>query len=91
MVIPEPPYLPADVLGAFVRRRKKLNECLDETRVAIDRWLERQPMPPPLSALATLEVLLTERRDRLAELIALDDELMLLLIHLLNRNPEGDG
>ena len=47
MVLPEPPYLPADVLCAFVRRRKKLNECLDETRVAIDRWLERQPMPPP--------------------------------------------
>ena len=89
MVLPEPPFLPADVLGAFVRRRKKLNECLDETRVAIDTWLERQPMPPPLAALASLEVLLTERRDCLAELIALDDELMLLLIRLLDCNPEG--
>lgn len=68
-----------EVFASFVRRRNVLNESLDESRRVIDTWLDRQPMPPPISALANLEVLLKARRDLLAELVALDDEFSRIL------------
>lgn len=43
-------------------------------------------MPPPVHALANLEVLLKARRDLLAELVALDDEFML---HLIQMRTQG--
>lgn len=70
------------IFASFIGRRASLNEGLDESRLAIDQWFERQPMPPPLNALANLEVLLKARRDLLAELVALDDEFMVHLIQM---------
>ena len=71
-----------EVFASFVRKRQSLNEGLDESRRAIDLWLEEQPQPAPLHALANLEVLLKTRRDLLAELVSLDDEFMMHLIEM---------
>ena len=70
------------IFESFSRRRQNLNEALDESRVAIDLWFERQPLPAPMAALAHLEVLLKTRRDLLTQLVALDDEFMDQLIQM---------
>jgi hypothetical protein len=73
---------------SFIRQRERLNQSLDQSRRAIDTWLEQQPWPAPISALANLEVLLKARRDLLQELVALDDEFMLHLIQMRSQ-PES--
>jgi hypothetical protein len=77
-----------EVFGSFIRKRKSLNESLDESRKAIDSWFDRQPLPAPMHALANLEVILKTRRDLLAELVVLDDEFMLHLIQMRSQNRE---
>lgn len=79
-----------DQFAIFGRKRKSLNEGIDKAGKAIDIWFEQQPMPPPMLALANLEVLLKTRRDLLAELVALDDEFMLHLIRLRQQPPPAD-
>lgn len=76
-----------EVFESFIRKRDELNEKLDVSRRAIDEWLEQQPMPPPITALAHLEVLLKTRRDLLAQFVVLDDEFMLHLIKMRDRSP----
>jgi hypothetical protein len=73
----------------FVRRRRRLNERLDETRGQIDAWIaEHENQTPTMVDLATLEALLQTRRDALAALVALDDEFMSHLIELRS-SPGG--
>jgi hypothetical protein len=71
-----------ELFAIFARKRRSLNEGIDKAGKAIDTWFEQQPMPPAMVALANLEVLLKNRRDLLAELVALDDEFMVYLIKL---------
>jgi hypothetical protein len=79
-VSPDPEFV------QFVRRRQRLNERLDASRAQLDAWLaEHLSEVPSMVQLATLEALLTTRRDALAELIALDDDFMLHLIELKSR------
>ena len=78
-----------DLLATFNRRRNGLNTSLDESRKAIDDWFDRQPMPPPLPALAQLEVLLKTRRDLLEQLVILDDDFMLQLIQVRAERSAG--
>jgi hypothetical protein len=65
-----------EVFRSFTTKRESINRSLDEAKQKIDSWLANQPFPPPLNALANLEVLLKERRDSVAELLALDEEFM---------------
>jgi hypothetical protein len=76
-----------DLFANFARKRKSLNESIDEAGKAIDRWFEHQPLPPNMVALANLEVLLKTRRDLLQELINLDDEFMVHLLMLRGEQP----
>lgn len=81
-----------EAFSSFARRRQSLNQSLEESRRAIDSWFERQPLPPPISALANLEVLLKTRRDLLEQLINLDDEFMIYLIQIRSRGgSEGSN
>jgi hypothetical protein len=75
-----------EVFESFIRKRKSLNEGLDQSRKALDLWFERQPLPAPMHALANLEVILKTRRDLLAKLVILDDEFML---HLIQMRAQG--
>lgn len=79
-----------DLFAAFVRKRKSLNEAIEKSGKAIDIWLEQQPFPPAMVALANLEVLLKTRRDLLAELVSLDDEFMVHLLRLRGGAPSQE-
>jgi hypothetical protein len=84
-------HLQDSAFARFVRRRRRLNERLDETRGQIDAWIaEHEGKAPSMIALATLEALLQTRRDALAALIALDDEFMSHLIELRS-TPGGQS
>ena len=78
-----------DLFRSFARRQA-LNENLNNARRANDEWLERQPLPPPLTALAQLEVLLKNRRNLLEQLVELDDRFMTDLLNLRSRPEEPD-
>ena len=67
---------------SFLNKRESLNKSLDESRQRLDDWLSNQPLPPTFSALANLEVLLQERRNLHAELVAFDDEFVSFLAQL---------
>lgn len=67
-------------LRSFLRKREALNTKLVASCAHIDKLLGESPLPPSIPMLADLEVMLQERRDLLAELGTLDDELMLQLI-----------
>jgi hypothetical protein len=77
-----------EIFGNFVRRRKALNDDLDQAKRAIDNWFDRQPMPAPIAALANLEVLLKTRRDLLDELVHLDDDFMTHLIKIRSESTD---
>jgi hypothetical protein len=69
-------------LERFIHKRDVLNARLDATRREIDSILDPK-IRPSVTLLATLEVLLKERRDQLAELAVLDDDFMSELLKYL--------
>ena len=69
-----------ETFARFKRKRQALNDRLDASRGEIDALLENHPLPLSMPSLATLEVILKERRELLAELVALDDQLMEQLV-----------
>ena len=66
---------------------------LDSSRVHFDAWIEaHKGTPATISDLAQFEGLLAERRNRLDELLKLDDSLMDHLVILLGRErPKAEA
>jgi hypothetical protein len=64
----------------FLHQRQELNAKLDASRAEMDRLLADNPLPPSMQMLATLEVLLKDRRDLLTQMAAVDDQLMEQLV-----------
>jgi hypothetical protein len=72
-------------LGRFVKRRDRLNQRLEDSRLGINEWLAHQTMPTSLPALARLEALIARQRDLHSELAAVEDD----FIHYLLRVRQG--
>jgi hypothetical protein len=65
------------VFAAFLKRRRYLNERLDETRARIDAWFDKHMgTEPEILDLAALEGLLNERRKVFEEFIAAHEAFM---------------
>ena len=79
-------FASGETLDRFVQRRQALNAMLDASHVEIDRLLDQLALPPSVQILATLGILLKNRRDILQELVALDDLFMEELIAHLGRS-----
>jgi hypothetical protein len=73
----------SDQIRAFAEARARLNAELDALRVQVDRWLEENGgSGPSMIEIANLSAILEKRRDRLAELAALDDSFIKQLLQM---------
>jgi len=63
-----------DGMARFIRQRQVLQERVDETRGALDHWLQEHPDTASMGDVAFLEGLLATRRDLFEELTRLDDD-----------------
>jgi hypothetical protein len=77
--------------ASFIRRRKTLNEKLDQTRVRLDNWLEEESNDLTPSSVAMLEGLLTARREALQDLIDLDDEFITFILEFKRLSERASG
>jgi hypothetical protein len=77
---PEPDLSKDAAYRAFVRRRRMLNQRLDDTRARLESWIEENDSPASNHDIALLEGLLAASRQALQELIEMDDEFMTYLI-----------
>jgi hypothetical protein len=73
--------------GEFVNRRGRLNKRIDASRVDLDVWMATHANRElSLEELTEFEFLLQSRRDVLAELVKLDDEIMDHLLEMRRHN-----